>query len=104
MLDTICEILERLRPAAENPKLRTAGHAGYADLKSFVADRPGHDRRYAINPTKIRDELDWQARHTFADAMETTVRWYLENGDWCAKIQEESRYDRQRLGRKESDA
>jgi len=94
IVDTICEILEEERPSAKNQAL--AGKS-YKDLKTFVADRPGHDRRYAIDASKIRDEIGWTPEHDFAAGMKLTVRWYLDNLDWCADIQS-GKYQRQRLG------
>ena len=67
------------------------------DLKTFVPDRPGHDRRYAIDATKIRRELGWSPRHAFEDGLADTAAWYLEHRDWCGEVQA-GRYDRQRLG------
>jgi dTDP-glucose 4,6-dehydratase len=87
IVDRICDAVDELRPAA------TSRHA----LKTFVPDRPGHDRRYAIDATKIRRELGWTPRHTFESGLRDTVRWYLEHRDWCEQIQA-GRYDRQRLG------
>lgn len=72
LVQTICGILDRLRPAA----------APYADLIAFVADRPGHDARYAIDPTRIRDELGWRPSVTVEHGLEKTVQWYLDNEDW----------------------
>jgi dTDP-glucose 4,6-dehydratase len=95
IVDLLCDALETLRPAAGNPALKGTG--GYRALKTFVADRPGHDRRYAIDATKIRRELGWQPRHAFADGLRQTASWYLENRDWCAEVQR-GRYDRERLG------
>jgi dTDP-glucose 4,6-dehydratase len=95
IVDRLCEALESLRPAASNARL--AGRAGYHALKTLVADRPGHDRRYAIDATKITRELGWKARHGFDDGLRATVAWYLEHRDWCEKVQA-GRYDRQRLG------
>ncbi len=69
----------------------------YRDLKTFVADRPGHDRRYAIDDTKIRGELGWEPRHDFASGLQATVRWYLANRDWCDAVQA-GKYSRERLG------
>ena len=73
VVQTICGILDRLRP-------REGG--GYADLITFVTDRPGHDARYAINPTRIRTELGWRPRVTVEEGLERTVRWYLDNAAW----------------------
>ena len=94
IVDRICDALEALRPAASNPALKGAG---YRDLKTFVPDRPGHDRRYAIDAAKIRRELGWAPRHTFEDGIAATARWYVEHRDWCEGIQA-GRYDRSRLG------
>ena len=95
VIDRLCETLERLLPAAAN--LSLAGKSGYSALRTFVPDRPGHDRRYAIDATKIRRELGWEPRHTFERGLAETVEWYLANRDWHSQIQA-SRYDRQRLG------
>ncbi|MEA2599042.1 MAG: dTDP-glucose 4,6-dehydratase [Acidobacteriota bacterium] len=94
IVDTICDLLEEERPAAGNPAL--AGRS-YRDLKTFVADRPGHDRRYAIDDGKIRGELGWEPRHDFASGLRATVRWYLANEAWCKAVQA-GRYGRERLG------
>jgi len=99
IVDTLCSILDRLSPATENPHLRDGNLAHYGDLKTFVPDRPGHDRRYAIDSRKIRRELGWEPRHDFSSGMEATVRWYLDNRAWCEKVQGESEYGRERLGR-----
>ncbi|HEX7180950.1 MAG TPA: dTDP-glucose 4,6-dehydratase [Thermoanaerobaculia bacterium] len=97
VVDTICEILESELLAAENPALRQQGVGAYRDLRKFVADRPGHDRRYAIDDAKIRNELGWEPRHDFASGIRATVRWYLENRAWCEAVQA-GKYDRERLG------
>lgn len=97
MVDTICDTLEAAFPAKTNQALIDQGIGSYRDLKTFVTDRPGHDRRYAIDATLIRRELGWQAGHDFSSAMVKTVQWYLSNRDWCSAIQS-GRYDRQRLG------
>ncbi len=69
----------------------------YKTLKSFVADRPGHDRRYAMDYGKLKDELGWSPQYDFADGMTATVKWYLENLDWC-EIIHKKKYRRERLG------
>ena len=94
IVDRICSAAEALRPAASNPVLKGKQ---YRDLKTFVADRPGHDRRYAIDATKIRQELGWSPRHAFEDGLAATARWYVEHRDWCDQVQA-GRYDRGRLG------
>ena len=68
-----CDNLDRLRPRDEG---------SYADLITFVMDRPGHDARYAIDPSRIRDELGWRPSVTLEEGLEKTVQWYLENEDW----------------------
>jgi dTDP-glucose 4,6-dehydratase len=95
LVDALCALLDELRPAASNPAL--AGKRSYAELKTFVKDRPGHDRRYAIDAAKIRREIGWSPRHDLESGLASTVRWYLDNADWCEAIQRE-RYQRQRLG------
>jgi len=97
IVDTICDLLERFAPAAQNRALAAKGLTSYRRLKTFVADRPGHDRRYAIDASKIESELGWRARHDFASGMAETVKWYLGRRDWCAEVQEDS-YNRERLG------
>ena len=73
LVKLLCGILDRLRPH----------HVGsYADLITFVTDRPGHDARYAIDPSRIRDELGWRPSVTVEEGLEKTVQWYLDNEDW----------------------
>jgi len=97
VVDALCAALEAELPAAKNPALAARGLSSYAGLKTFVADRPGHDRRYAIDASKIRAELGWSPRHAFEDGLRETVRWYLANRPWCEAVQS-GRYRRERLG------
>ena len=97
VVDLICDALDERCPPAANAALLSRHVQSYRALKTFVSDRPGHDRRYAIDATKIRRELGWAPRHTFEDGLAATVRWYLEHRDWCEAIQA-GRYDRERLG------
>ncbi|MFT3773733.1 MAG: dTDP-glucose 4,6-dehydratase [Minicystis sp.] len=84
----ICDLLDELSP-------RAAG--SHRDLITFVADRPGHDRRYAIDSSKIQDELDWSPAHGFDEGLRATVVWYLANRAWCDRITG-GVYRRERLG------
>ena len=97
IVDTLCDILEKERPAAENPALDGRGIGTYRDLKTFVPDRPGHDRRYAIDDAKARTELGWEPRQSFESGLRATVRWYLQNRAWGEAVQS-GKYDRERLG------
>ncbi|MFQ5417238.1 MAG: dTDP-glucose 4,6-dehydratase [Myxococcota bacterium] len=97
IVDSLCEQLERVRPAARNPALAAAGVQRYGDLKTFVRDRPGHDRRYAIDSAKIRRELGWRPAHDLDGGLAATVQWYLDNRAWCESVQSGS-YRRERLG------
>lgn len=85
---SICTILDRLRPPAEVPT---------SSLIRFVADRPGHDRRYAIDPSKIESELGWRASETFESGLEKTVAWYLANESWWRPLRDKV-YGGKRLG------
>lgn len=83
----LCDLLDELRPIAKPRR----------SLITFVADRPGHDRRYAIDPAKIERELGWRAEETFESGLEKTVRWYLDNEAWWRPLRERV-YSGQRLG------
>ena len=78
LVRTLCKILDRLKP-------QTTGT--YSDLISFVQDRPGHDARYAIDPSRIRSELGWRPSVTVEEGLEKTVQWYLDNADWWKSFQ-----------------
>ena len=93
VVETICKILDELRPAADSG----LDIQNYAELIRFVDDRPGHDARYAIDSTKIQNELGWQPKETFESGIKKTICWYLENLDWCNRVQDGS-YMRERLG------
>ena len=84
IVETICDILDELRPG-EN---RTSYH----ELIHFVKDRPGHDRRYAMDAGKIERELGWRPRHSLTDGLRDTVEWYLSHPDWVAAIRKQQEY------------
>ena len=86
---SICEVVDQLRPGLP--------HAPCSSLIRFVTDRPGHDRRYAIDATKIQRELDWSPENDFASGIRSTVQWYLDNSDWIARVASGA-YQRERLG------
>lgn len=86
---TICQILDELKP-------QTNGQP-YESLITFVKDRPGHDLRYAIDATKIKNELGWTPIESFETGIRKTVEWYLNNLEWCRRVQDGS-YQRKRLG------
>ena len=85
----ICNIVDELRPGLP--------HAPCSSLITFVQDRPGHDRRYAIDAGKIRRELGWRPEHEFASGIRRTVQWYLDNSQWVARVASGA-YQRERLG------
>jgi dTDP-glucose 4,6-dehydratase len=84
IVDTLCAILDDLQPHISG--------IPYASLKKFVSDRPGHDRRYAMNINRIGQELDGQPKHDLKEGMLKTVRWYLGNKDWIAAIRKQQEY------------
>ncbi|MGR3971273.1 dTDP-glucose 4,6-dehydratase [Shewanella sp. 1180_01] len=87
VVQTICSILDSLVPKATS----------YAEQITYVTDRPGHDRRYAIDASKMSYELNWQPQETFETGLRKTVEWYLANQEWCQHVQDGS-YQRERLG------
>ncbi len=97
MVDALCDALELAAPAAQNPRLQPAGATRYHDLKAFVQDRPGHDKRYAIDASKLARELGFTPRYSFQEGLNQTVAWYLTNRAWCAAVTKD-KYDRERLG------
>jgi len=87
VVQTICDILQELRPQDHS----------YRNLITHVKDRPGHDLRYAIDASKIQSQLGWLPNETFETGIRKTVEWYLNNLDWCQRVQDGS-YQRERLG------
>jgi len=87
----VCALLDEARP--NYPK----GISSYKDLITYVADRPGHDQRYAIDASKIQKDLGWVPQETFETGLRKTVEWYLNNSEWYQHVQDGS-YQRQRLG------
>ena len=86
---TICQLLNELAPSVSGIK--------YESLIEYVSDRPGHDLRYAIDASKIENELGWTPEETFETGLRRTVQWYLDNRDWCNHVLDGS-YQRERLG------
>ena len=88
VVEEICTLLDQLRPAG----------APHSSLITRVADRPGHDRRYAIDPARITSELGWHPRHDFQAGLGATVAWYLDHLDWCQAVRDRAGYGGERLG------
>jgi len=91
VVKTVCKILDKLVPS------QLQGINRYEELITYVTDRAGHDVRYAIDASKIADELGWTPDETFESGIEKTVQWYLDNMTWCERVQDGS-YMRERLG------
>ncbi|QQM01605.1 dTDP-glucose 4,6-dehydratase 2 [Rhodopseudomonas palustris] len=89
VVQAICRLLDELAP--------DAAIGSRAKLISFVADRPGHDARYAIDASKVERELGWRARYTFDDGLRQTVQWYLDNRTWWERVRS-GVYRGERLG------
>ena len=87
VIDTLCHILDKHYPVG----------APHNQLKTFVTDRPGHDQRYAIDFSKIQNELGWQPSYSFEQGMEQTVEWYINHQEWCENVTSR-KYQRERLG------
>ena len=92
VVQTICDLLQELVPPKQNIEI-----SHYRDLITFVADRPGHDLRYAIDASKIETKLGWRPQESFESGIRKTVKWYLDNREWCQRVQDGS-YQRERLG------
>ena len=84
IVHTVCALLDEMKPDPAGP---------YARLVTFVKDRPGHDRRYAIDARKIERELGWRPAETFASGIRKTVRWYLDHAEWVQAVQSGSYRD-----------
>ena len=99
VVQTICSILDELAPSeARDVKCKNGKPlTTYSSLITYVTDRPGHDRRYAIDSSKMSKELNWTPIETFETGLRKTVQWYLDNQNWCQNVQDGS-YQRERLG------
>ena len=86
----ICDIMDELKPSK---------NGSYRNLITFVDDRPGHDKRYAVDSTKLQNTLNWEPKESFQSGIKKTIEWYLNNEDWWRKIQRNN-YNQQRLGLK----
>ncbi len=89
LVNKICSILDELKPR---------NNGSYKDLITFVTDRPGHDKRYAIDASKLSKELGIDPLHTFDEGIRKTVQWYLDNNSWCDAVME-NKYNLERLGK-----
>lgn len=96
VVKTVCAILDELRPLSQTSHSSQLSH--YSDLITYVADRPGHDLRYAIDPAKLMNELGWKPEENFETGIRKTVQWYLDN-EWWWKPIHEKKYAGQRLGK-----
>ena len=83
----VCAALDELLPAQSNPALASREIRSYEELRTFVPDRPGHDRRYALDCSRIERELGWMPRMEFREGIRLTVRWYVANRNWCEAVQ-----------------
>ncbi len=88
VVKAICEILDKKIPLEES----------YNKFICYVKDRPGHDKRYAIDSSKIRNSFGWEPRYDFSEGLEITINWYLKNIDWCKYMYEKSSYGGERIG------
>ena len=88
VVEAICDLVDEFSPGSDGPRRRLVG---------FVADRPGHDLRYAIDASRIKSDLGWQPRHDFEQGLRKTVAWYLANRRWWEAIRAD-KYRGERLG------
>lgn len=93
IVNTICRYLDDIQPREDGKS--------YKNQITFVKDRPGHDQRYAIDATKIKEQLGWKPTETFETGIKKTIHWYLRNINWCEAVTENN-YDLERLGAFES--
>lgn len=94
IVEMICDLVAERAPARSRAALRDRGAGSYRALIEFVSDRPGHDRRYAVDSNKIRRELGWRPAHELEAGLRDTVDWYLRNSEWCEALG----YKRRRRG------
>ena len=90
VVESICAILDEIKP-------NLSGES-YREQITYVADRPGHDVRYAMDISKIRADLSWEPSHSFEAGLKETIKWYLENQDWWKALQQKQIYEQERLG------
>ena len=88
ILEKICLTLDRIKPL----------EIKYSSFIEFVEDRPGHDKRYAIDPSKIKKQLNWKPKYSFEEGLLKTIEWYINNLSWCKNVMENSGYSGERLG------
>jgi dTDP-glucose 4,6-dehydratase len=88
LIENVCDLLDKMHPLRDNPSIKQAMPAvrRYRDLITFVKDRPGHDRRYAINCDKIKKNLGWKQKHDFESGLRNTIVWFLNNSAWVNSI------------------
>jgi len=99
VVETLCKILDELKPISENPAFASSDFASYRDLITFVKDRPGHDVRYAIDASKIEKDLGWVPEESFDTGIKKTVEWYLSNENWWKRVLSGA-YQLERIGDK----
>ena len=88
IISLICECLDICKP--QNKK--------YSSLIRYVKDRPGHDRRYSIDASKIKNQLRWDAKYDILEGIRNTVNWYINNEKWCEMVLRKANYEGERLG------